>query len=477
MRSHTQRLMVCAASFAALCMGLAGCGSNTASTGGDSGEVVNLTYMHRLPDSEGMTLVKDIVAKWNKDHPNIQVKATKFDGAAQDMIKKLETDVKAGNAPDLAQVGYAEVPEVFTKGLLEDVTEEAAKYKSDFAEGPYSMMQVDGKTYGLPQDTGPLVYFYNQKAFDELGIKVPKTKDELIEAAKTAAASGKYIMDYEADEAGNIFAGLANASDPWYTVKNDAWVVNTNGSGSQAFAETFQELIDNKATLTNPRWVPSFDASLQDGTLIGNIGAAWEAPLFKDSAGDTGKGDWRVTQIGDWFGNGTSTGPDGGSGVAVLKGCEHKAEAMEFLDWFNTQVEDLTSQGLIVAASTETAKTPESWNEFYGGQDVMKEFATATTTWSHSTTCRATPRSPQLCRKPPTRQPTVPARWRTCSLWHSRPPSTPSRTTACPWRSDRRMEPGITRSDSITPPTTVWSQRNTRLHTVPYENIPCEYSL
>ena len=134
----------------------------------------------------------------NKDHPNIQVKATKFDGAAQDMIKKLETDVKAGNAPDLAQVGYAEVPEVFTKGLLEDVTEEAAKYKSDFAEGPYSMMQVDGKTYGLPQDTGPLVYFYNQKAFDELGIKVPKTKDELIEAAKTAAASGKYIMDYEA---------------------------------------------------------------------------------------------------------------------------------------------------------------------------------------------------------------------------------------------------------------------------------------
>lgn len=341
MRSHTQRLMVCAASFAALCMGLAGCGSDTASSGGDSGEVVNLTYMHRLPDSEGMTLVKDIVAKWNKDHPNIQVKATKFDGAAQDMIKKLETDVKAGNAPDLAQVGYSEVPEVFTKGLLEDVTEEAAKYKSDFAEGPYSMMQIDGKTYGLPQDTGPLVYFYNQKAFDELGIKVPKTKDELIAAAKTAAASGKYIMDYEADEAGNIFAGLSNASDPWYTVKNDAWVVNTNGSGSQAFAETFQELIDNKATLTNPRWVPSFDASLQDGTLIGN------------------------------------TGPDGGSGVAVLKGCEHKAEAMEFLDWFNTQVEDLTSQGLIVAANTETAKTPESWSEFYGGQDVMKEFATA----------------------------------------------------------------------------------------------------
>lgn len=147
MRSHTQRLMVCCSFFRGPVQGsLRECGSDTASSGGDSGEVVNLTYMHRLPDSEGMTLVKDIVAKWNKDHPNIQVKATKFDGAAQDMIKKLETDVKAGNA---------EVPEVFTKGLLEDVTEEAAKYKSDFAEGPYSMMQVDGKTYGLPPGHRP----------------------------------------------------------------------------------------------------------------------------------------------------------------------------------------------------------------------------------------------------------------------------------------------------------------------------------
>lgn len=62
-----------------------------------------------------MTLVNDIVAKWNKDNPNIQVKATKFDGAAQDMIKKLATDVKAGAAPDLAQVGYAELPEVFNQ--------------------------------------------------------------------------------------------------------------------------------------------------------------------------------------------------------------------------------------------------------------------------------------------------------------------------------------------------------------------------
>lgn len=51
---------------------------------------------------------------------------------------------------------------------------------------------------------------------------------------------------------------------------------------------------------------------------------------------------------------------------------------MEFLDWFNTQVPDLVSQGLVPAATTEDAETPsQSGSTFFGGQDIMKEFKTA----------------------------------------------------------------------------------------------------
>ena len=380
MVSHNKRIVAALAAVAAMGIGLAGCGgSDTAgdTKSGSDGGVVNITYMHRLPDSEGMTLVNDIVAKWNKEHPNIQVKATKFDGNAADMIKKLETDVKAGNAPDLAQVGYAEVPEVFTKGLLQDVTDEAAKYKDDFASGPFALMQVDGKTYGLPQDTGPLTYFYNAAEFEKLGITVPKTADELIETAKKTAAQGKYIMTFTPDEAMMMMSGQAGASGPWYKVDGNSWVVNTQTKGSKAVADVYQQLIDNKAALTNPRWDASFDNSIQSGQLIGTVAAAWEAPLIIDSAGGTGAGEWKVTQLGDWFGNGTKTGANGGSGVAVLKGSKHPAEAMEFLDWFNTQVDDLVSQGLVVAATTADAKTPQKWSDYFSGQDVMAEFKTA----------------------------------------------------------------------------------------------------
>ena len=71
------------------------------------------------------------------------------------------------------------------------------------------------------------------------------------------------------------------------------------------------------------------------------------------------------------------SGPDGGSGVSVMKGCEHPAEAMEFNDWFNTQVDDLASQGLVVAAKGEV-ETPEKMLRQFGCQDVLAELATAT---------------------------------------------------------------------------------------------------
>ncbi|MDR2974042.1 MAG: extracellular solute-binding protein, partial [Propionibacteriaceae bacterium] len=117
---------------------------------------VSITYSHRLPDGEGMTKVADIVKKWNDAHPDIQVTATKFDGNAQQMVTRLETDIKANNGPCLAQLGYNEIPDMYNKGLVEDVSTEAAKYKANYTAA-YDLMTVDGKTVGLPQDTGPLV--------------------------------------------------------------------------------------------------------------------------------------------------------------------------------------------------------------------------------------------------------------------------------------------------------------------------------
>lgn len=67
MISRNKRFMAGLASLAAMGIALAGCGSSGDSTAGEdkgkSDGPVTITYLHRLPDSDGMTKVDDIVAR------------------------------------------------------------------------------------------------------------------------------------------------------------------------------------------------------------------------------------------------------------------------------------------------------------------------------------------------------------------------------------------------------------------------------
>ena len=376
-RTRLARFTAATAVAAISAFGLAACSTGGSGTSTGSDGPVEIEYLHRLPDGDGMTPVNEIVDRWNEENPDIQVKATKFDGAATDMILKLETDVKAGNVSCLAQLGYSEVPQMFVKGLVADVADEATKYADDFSEGAYAMMTVGDAVVGLPQDTGPLVYYYNKTAFDELGLSAPATLEELATHAATATAAGKYAAAFTPDEALSwLSAQSAAAGDVWFGSTDDGWTVDSEGPGSQKVAAFWQGLIDNKQTLVTERWGEGFTQAMNDGTLIGHVGAAWEAGFLLDSLdGTPAEGQWRVAQLPD-FGAGAVTGPDGGSGVAVMKGCEYPAEAMEFNAWFNTQTDDLASQGLVIAANG-TPETSEKMLRQFGGQDVLAELATA----------------------------------------------------------------------------------------------------
>lgn len=292
------------------------------------------------------------------------------------MIKKLETDVKANSGPCLAQLGYGEVPEMFVKGLVEDVTVEAEKYKANFG-GAFGQMTVAGKVVGLPQDSGPLIYMYNEAEFKALGIEVPTNLDEFKAAAAKAAQAKKYIAAFTPDEAHYwLSAQSAAAGGTWFSVENDQWRVNADSPESAVVANFWQKLLDSKSVVVTERWGEGFGKALDDGKLIGHIAAAWEVGFALDSLDKTpAEGQWRVAQL-PHFGAGAMTGPDGGSGVAVMKGCANPAEAMEFNNWFNTQVDDLASQGLVPAA-TKAAATPEKWLRQFGNQDVMAELVKA----------------------------------------------------------------------------------------------------
>ena len=360
-------------------LGLAGCGGDKAESGdkaASSDGPVEISYVHRLADK---TAVDKLVEQWNKENPDIQVSAEQFAGQAQDFMPQLKQNVADGKAACLAQVGYAELPGAFTDKLVQDVTDYVTDDVKSTYEGTIDLMSVGGKYYGIPQDNGPLVYFYNAKAFEDLGIEVPTTADEFVAAAKKAAEAGKYIATYQTDEIGNMFAGLAVAAGGApYEVSGDGYKVNWDSDKNIKKAADFvQKLVDDKSALSVIRWdTTSFDAKVADGTIIGSIGAAWEYGGYQTAAGDAQKGQWKVAQL-PALGDKAATGPDGGSGVAVTATCEYPEQAMKFNAWFNDQVDSLAASQAIVPASTTPAATPDEAKEFFSGQDIFAEFAKA----------------------------------------------------------------------------------------------------
>ncbi|HLJ71569.1 MAG TPA: extracellular solute-binding protein [Roseiarcus sp.] len=77
-------------------------------------------------------------------------------------------------------------------GFLEDITAAAAPWANTISPTAVEAFQVDGKTYGIPQNTGEVVFFYNKKLFAKAGVKAEdiKTWDDFLGAVKKIKAAG-----------------------------------------------------------------------------------------------------------------------------------------------------------------------------------------------------------------------------------------------------------------------------------------------
>jgi raffinose/stachyose/melibiose transport system substrate-binding protein len=77
-------------------------------------------------------------------------------------------------------------------GFLQDVTAAAAPWANTLSAPAVKAFQVDGKTYGIPFETGEVAFFYNKKLFAQAGVKAEDIKswDDFLAAVKKIKAAG-----------------------------------------------------------------------------------------------------------------------------------------------------------------------------------------------------------------------------------------------------------------------------------------------
>ncbi|MEV2254819.1 extracellular solute-binding protein [Streptomyces sp. NPDC050147] len=167
---------------------LAGCGGP-----GDSGDVTLKLVAADYGDSKDNSSQKywdRLAEKFEAQNPGIKVDVSVYSWT--DVDRKVKEMVKAGDAPDMAQIGaYADYAAADKLYRTEDLV--SISTQADFMAPLSEAGEVKRVQYGMPFASSTRLLFYNEKIFKDAGLTPPQSWTELAAAAKTLKARGVKI--------------------------------------------------------------------------------------------------------------------------------------------------------------------------------------------------------------------------------------------------------------------------------------------
>lgn len=273
-----------------------------------------------------------LIADFEARNPDIHVTQI---GTAD--YSKLNSAIQDGyGTPDVVQLEYFALPQYAVSGQLRDLTSRTTNYGSFYTPGSWSSVQLDGHVYGVPMDSGPMAFFYNQDVFEQAGVDAAKirTWDDYYRAAKKLKENGVYIAADDGDASFyNAMIWLAGGR-PYNTShdgKEVSITLNTD-TGTQEFTRFWQQMIDED--LVNTRldtWSDDWKQALGSGTVASLFAGAWmPSLLLADVPGTAGL--WRVAQMPTAHGNLTNA-ENGGSAIGVLSSSRRPEASWRFIEY------------------------------------------------------------------------------------------------------------------------------------------------
>lgn len=244
---------------AALALGsLTGCGGqkgdgSQASADDNSIEFWTFVEMHGK-------FYENMAEKWNKEHPDKQIKLNVNVMPFDDMHNKLQIALNSGTGtPDFVDIELSKFAN-FTQGTpaLMDLTEAAEPYTStgNIVQSRLDIYSNNGKLYGIPTHVGATVAFYNTELLEAAGIDYTtiKTWDDFKEAgSKYYKATGKYLgtIDTSALWVPNLI--MAELGSDYITQDGK---VDVNNKDLQKTMEIIKDLQEANAVETMPGGQP-----------------------------------------------------------------------------------------------------------------------------------------------------------------------------------------------------------------------------
>ncbi|MGO8799219.1 MAG: extracellular solute-binding protein [Roseiarcus sp.] len=153
---------------------------------------VTISVLHVADDPAHVAIWNKIARAYEAEHKGVKVD-----------IKYLENEAFKAKLPTLLQSEEERPSLIYSwgggvmraqvkAGFLQDITAAAAPWADTMSATAVKAFQVDGKTYGIPFETGEVAFYYNKKLFAQAGVKAEdiKTWDDFLGAVKKLKAAG-----------------------------------------------------------------------------------------------------------------------------------------------------------------------------------------------------------------------------------------------------------------------------------------------
>ncbi len=280
-------------------------------------------------------------------------------GTGNEYPDKVRAALLGSKAPDVFELSGISVDQV-KAGLLEPLDDLLADVKSDFNPASLAPFTVNGKVYGIKMINDPTFVYYRKSMFQQAGVQVPTTMDELIAVAKkltNGSRKGIYVGPDGGVNALYLIAGWASGGD--FLSPDNKVVFNTDRMA--AAYEKIHELNVSGGTLPDAPtfwWDPS---SFTQGTVAMQWCGLWAMPGI------------RASQVADDFGIFPFPPLDSQSKPATANG--GWAELVNAKSANKQAAKDYVKELWITNSQIQT-----DWNVAYGFHVPPRISTTATTT-------------------------------------------------------------------------------------------------
>lgn len=319
-----------------------------------------------------------MVDLWNSTHDQ-KIELTAIPD--NQLVTKLATSVRAGDAPDLVSFDLIYMPDFMRAGFLADLTDQlqADPNYETHVEAYKDIATYEDRIYGVGFTPDVSILVWNKELFRQAGLDPevpPKTIYEIHEMASKIGALGP-------DTYGFYFAGSCPGCNIFVTsplmVAGGAHILPRNGEDAALEGEAVFEVLDQYRQMWEEGLVPESaetdsGENFVAGFTNGNVGIAGSGgfllSLMQRQFPDF---DYGVTLL-PGLEPGQVSAFVGGDVVAIPKDGDNEEAAREFVSWVlseEAQLEGLAKNAIL------TTRTDLADNEYFAGNEKVQATAEA----------------------------------------------------------------------------------------------------